>query len=92
MVNVNPESRPADRYTATASVAIEENDFVLLIDSATGKVERRLKMRGQNPEHAVFSPDGKWLRSSAAAVIDTETNTKIAEVPVGELPWGVAIR
>ena len=34
---------------------------MLLIDSATGKVERRLKMRGQNPEHAVFSPDGKWL-------------------------------
>jgi len=25
-------------------------------------------------------------------VIDTETNTKIAEIPVGELPWGVAIR
>ncbi len=24
--------------------------------------------------------------------IDTETNTKIAEIPVGELPWGVAIR
>jgi YVTN family beta-propeller protein len=25
-------------------------------------------------------------------VINTETNTKIADVPVGELPWGVAIR
>jgi len=25
------------------------------------------------------------------AVIDTESNTKIADVPVGELPWGVAI-
>jgi len=25
-------------------------------------------------------------------VIDTGTNTKIAEIPVGELPWGVAIR
>jgi YVTN family beta-propeller protein len=30
--------------------------------------------------------------ASAAVVIDTETNTKIAEIPVGELPWGVAIR
>jgi len=31
-------------------------------------------------------------RSNAVAVIDTETNTKIADIAVGELPWGVAIR
>jgi YVTN family beta-propeller protein len=41
--------------------------------------------------------DGKKLyvacgRSNAVAVIDTESRTKIAEVPVGVLPWGVAIR
>ena len=44
-----------------------------------------------------LTPDGKKLyvacgRSNAVAVIDTDTNTKIAEIPVGELPWGVAIR
>jgi len=45
----------------------------------------------------VLTPDGRNLyvacgRSNAVAVIDTETHTKIAEIPVGELPWGVAIR
>jgi YVTN family beta-propeller protein len=26
------------------------------------------------------------------SVIDTDSNTKLADVPVGKLPWGVAIR
>jgi len=44
-----------------------------------------------------LTPDGKKLyvavgRSNAVAVIDTVTYAKVAEIPVGELPWGVAIR
>jgi YVTN family beta-propeller protein len=44
-----------------------------------------------------LTPDGGKLyvacgRSNAVAVIDTATNAKIAEIAVGELPWGVAIR
>jgi YVTN family beta-propeller protein len=44
-----------------------------------------------------LTPDGRKLyvacgRSNAVAVIDTETNKKIAEITVGTLPWGVAIR
>lgn len=44
-----------------------------------------------------LTPDGRNLyvacgRSNAVAVIDTETNMTIAEIPFGELPWGVAIR
>jgi len=44
-----------------------------------------------------ITPDGRKRyvacgRSNAVAVIDTETNTKIAEIPAGELPLGVAIR
>jgi YVTN family beta-propeller protein len=26
------------------------------------------------------------------SVIDTRSRTRVADVPVGELPWGVAIR
>jgi YVTN family beta-propeller protein len=45
----------------------------------------------------VLTPDGRNLyvvcgRSNAVAVIDTGTNTKIAEIPVGAVPWGVAMR
>ena len=44
-----------------------------------------------------LTPDGKKLyvacgRSNAVAVVDTDAYLKIAEIPVGELPWGVAIR
>jgi YVTN family beta-propeller protein len=43
-----------------------------------------------------ITPDGKKLyvaagRSNAVSVIDTETNQKITDVPVGERPWGVVI-
>jgi len=41
--------------------------------------------------------DGRKLygacgRSASVSVIDTERNAKIADIPVGKLPWGVAIR
>ena len=44
-----------------------------------------------------LTPDGGKLyvacgRSGAVSVIDTARNLKIADVPVGKLPWGVAIR
>jgi YVTN family beta-propeller protein len=44
-----------------------------------------------------ITPDGSKLyvacgRSNAIAVVDTATNTKIADVAVGALPWGVALR
>lgn len=31
-------------------------------------------------------------RSDSVSMIDTETNQKIKDVPVGERPWGVVIR
>ena len=61
-------SPKASIFRATASgssAAVEENDKVLLGRHGSDKVERRLKMRGKNPEHAVFSPDGKWLYVSS---------------------------
>jgi YVTN family beta-propeller protein len=44
-----------------------------------------------------LTPDGRKLyvacgRSDAVAVIDTVENRKIADIPVGSLPWGVVIR
>jgi YVTN family beta-propeller protein len=43
-----------------------------------------------------LTPDARKLyvacgRSDAVAVVDTQANRKIADVPVGERPWGVAI-
>jgi YVTN family beta-propeller protein len=44
-----------------------------------------------------ITPDGKKLyvangRSDSVSVIDTETNQKVKDIPVGERPWGVVIR
>jgi YVTN family beta-propeller protein len=44
-----------------------------------------------------LTPDGARLyvangRSETASVIDTQVPKRIADVPVGELPWGVASR
>jgi YVTN family beta-propeller protein len=44
-----------------------------------------------------ITPDGRKLyvacgRSNAIAVVDTATNAKIADIAVGDLPWGVALR
>jgi len=40
----------------------------------------------------VVRRDGTRPMHVAHGVIDTDTNAKVAEIPVGELPWGVAIR
>src|SRR4030095_11774000 len=47
------------------SAAIEENNQVLIVDTASLAPVKNIKMRGRNPEHAVWSPDGKWLYASA---------------------------
>ncbi len=44
-----------------------------------------------------LTPDGARLyvangRSNSVSVIDTATAAKVADLPVGELPWGVVIR
>jgi YVTN family beta-propeller protein len=44
-----------------------------------------------------ITPDGARLyvacgRSDAVAVVDIASFTKIGEIAVGKLPWGVAIR
>ena len=61
-----------------------------------------LAARLANPCGTLFArvaitPDGKKLyvangRSNSISVIDTETNQKITDITVGELPWGVVIR
>jgi YVTN family beta-propeller protein len=44
-----------------------------------------------------LTPDGKKLyvangRSNSVSVIDTDKQTKLRDIAVGKLPWGVVIR
>ena len=47
------------------AVAVEDDNSVHFIDIASGKREFQVKTEGKNPEHAVFSRDGKWMSSTS---------------------------
>ena len=78
---------PRVRGQATVKTYVDAlNDFLL-----------RTHAVGQRPWNMAITPDGKKLyvacgRSGSVSVIDTGKNAKLADVAVGKLPWGVAIR
>lgn len=43
------------------AVCLEASNQVLLIDSDTMTESARIPVQGDNPEHCIFSPDGRWL-------------------------------
>ena len=72
--------------TATVAVLSDSNNTVV----ATIPV-------GKRPWNMAITPDGGKLyvacgRSNLVSVIDTKSRRKIADIAVGELPWGVTIR
>ena len=76
------------------SAAIEENDQVLIIDTASSRIDRRIAMKGKNPEHAVWSPDGRWIYASAEEadsvdIIDVAKGEVVKSVKVGDRLWGI---
>ena len=51
-------------------------------------------MKGKNPEHAVWSPDGKWLYVSAEEadsvdIVDVAKGEVVKSVKVGDRPRGI---
>ena len=67
---------------------------VVLIDTATLAVHRRIKIKGKNPEHAVWSPDGKLIYVSAEEadsvdIIDVARGEVVKSVKVGDRPRGI---
>ena len=66
-----------------------------VIDAATYKVQKYLLV-GQRVWQMAFTPDEKLLFvtngvSNDVSVIDVAAQRVIKSIPVGELPWGVAI-
>ena len=62
--------------------------------SSTGRRNARpsvVKVRGKNPEHAVFTPDGRYVFVSAedgqaVDVVDVAMRAQVAQIPVGVRP------
>jgi YVTN family beta-propeller protein len=84
---------PDGRLVAAAS---ELANGVVVVDTGAGHASWTLQVPGKNPEHAVFSPDGRWLYVSAedgaqVDVIDVARRAVVASVPVGPFSNGVVV-
>ena len=78
--------RLAAQFDAAPDIEVDcrlaRTRLVALLDRHIGAVAEVFASRDGSPA---------FLVGSHVAVVDTETNRKIADVPVGKLPWGVAI-
>ena len=86
-------------------VSNERGNTVTVTDSETWKVidefdagnRPRGILVGQRGWQMAFTPDGKHLittngNSNDVTVIDVEAQKAIRSIPVGQQPWGVAVR
>ncbi len=59
------------------AAAVEEGNEVVFVDTQSGTRAFSVRVRGKNPEHAVFSPDGRCVFVSAEEG--------------GQRPWNLAL-
>ena len=76
-------------------VANEGSNSISFIHTQRLKVEFDIAVHGKNPEHGVFSPDGKTMLVSAEEadqvdVLDIEKRKQVGSIKVGERPRGIA--
>lgn len=56
-ISISPDGK-------TLAACLEEDYAVSFLDLTTFKLKQTSKTQGKNPEHCVYSPDGKWLIAS----------------------------
>src|SRR3954462_8670876 len=61
----SPEGVYISRDGRLVTAAVELTNSVAFIDTASDSVAFRVKIKGENPEQAVFSPDGRFVYVSA---------------------------
>jgi YVTN family beta-propeller protein len=76
-------------------IANEGANSISFIHTQRLKVEFEIPVHGKNPEHGVFSPDGKLMLVSAEEadqvdVLDIEKRKQVGSIKVGERPRGIA--
>jgi YVTN family beta-propeller protein len=91
----SPEGTSLSRDGALMAAASEIANGVVLLETGGAKRKWTIAVPGKNPEHAVFSPDGRWLFVSAEEgaqvdVIDVARKAVAGSVPVGRRPRGIA--
>ena len=76
-------------------VANEGNNSISFVSVKTFKVLFSIPVNGKNPEHGVFSPDGKFMLVSAEEadqvdILDISKRKQVGSVKVGQRPRGIA--
>src|SRR5436190_20598869 len=61
----SPEGVYISRDGSLVTASVELTNSVAFIATASDSVAFRVKIKGENPEHAVFSPDGRFVYVSA---------------------------
>ncbi len=94
-VGKSPEGASLSPNGKTIAVCVEDDNLVALVDVATAKVTRKIATQGKNPEHCVFSADGRWLMTSNENsdnidIIDLTAAHSVALVKTSGHPRGIA--
>jgi len=87
-VRLSPDGR-------TLAVCAEGQHRVLLVDATTLALDARIEVRGRNPEHCEFSPDGAFLVTSNEGsddldVIELATRASTGTIATAGHPRGAA--
>jgi YVTN family beta-propeller protein len=78
----------------TVTVCAEHSNEAIFIDVASLTESFRVKIQGNNPEHCIYSPNGKWLLTSneesrSIDVIDVAARKSVASVKTAGAPRGM---
>ena len=91
-----PEGASLSPSGKTIAVCGEEDNAVIFVSVATGKVVASTHTQGKNPEHCEWSSDERWVltsneNSDDVDVIEVKSHTSKALIHVSGHPRGIAI-
>ena len=78
----------------TVTACAEHSNEAVFIDVASLSESFRVKIQGKNPEHCIYSPNGKWLltsneESQSIDVIDIAARKSVATIKTAGSPRGM---
>jgi YVTN family beta-propeller protein len=91
----SPEGIDLSQDGSLLAAASEATNGVVLVETGGEKRKWTITVPGKNPEHAAFSPDGRWLLAGAedgaqVDIIDVAQKKVVGSVAVGQRPRGIA--
>jgi YVTN family beta-propeller protein len=94
-VGKSPEGISMSAKGDLVAACVEEGNSAALIEVKTLKLVKQIALKGDNPEHCVFSPDGALLlasneNSGDIDVVDLKAGASVASIKSSGHPRGMA--